>query len=158
MGVCECVYIRKRIPHTGHDSFPSPPPPSKKSSYWFFLKKKKQQQLNKSEFEVQHKVSDIAGGKEINNKQVKPEYQKWLLGRSAVCFKVPEVPVSLEKNKWKYPFTWFFSANPKRLHPALGPQAKTENVKTEEDVLRLMTRRFSSWKAEKDPFVVEEAE
>jgi len=59
----------------------------------------------------------------------------------------------------KLPFTWFSSANPKRLHPALAPQAKTENVKTEEeDVPRLMTRRFSSREAEKDPFVVEEAE
>lgn len=115
--------------------------------------------VNKCEFEVQHKVDDIAGGKEINNKQVQPEYQKWLLGNSAVFFKVPEVPVSLEENKWNYPFTWFSSANPKWLHPALVPQAKTENVKTEEeDVLRLMTRMFSSWKAEKDPFVVEEAE
>lgn len=152
------VCILERESHT-QDMIPSPlhHHPPRKAATGSFLKKKKQQ-LNKSEFEVQHKVSDIAGGKEINNKQVKPEYQKWLLGRSAVCFKVPEVPVSLEKNKWKYLFTWFFSANPKRLHPALGPQAKTENVKTEEDVLRLMTRRFSSWKAEKDPFVVEEAE
>lgn len=115
--------------------------------------------VDEYEFEVQHKVDDIAGGKEINNKQVQPEYQKWLSGNNAVCFKVPEVPVSLEENKWNYPFTWFSSANSKRLHPALVPQAKTENVKTEEeDVLRLMTRRFSSRKAEKDIFVVEEAE
>lgn len=158
--VHECVYayIIKRITLRGCD-----PPPQKKTTKQnpnpnpttesFF------KDVNECEFEVQHKVDDIAGGKEINNKQVQPEYQKWLSGNSVVCFKVPEVPVNLEENKWNYPFTWFFSADPKWLHPALAPQAKPEDVKTEEeDVPRLMTRRFSSRKAEKDPFVLEEAE
>lgn len=113
--------------------------------------------MNKWEFEVQHKVDDIAGGKEINNKQVQQEYQKWQSGNGALCFEVPEVSVNLEENKWNDPFIWFSSVKPKRLHPALVPQAKPENVQTEEDALRLMTRRFSSQKAEKDSFVAEEA-
>lgn len=56
--------------------------------------------MNKCEFEVQHKIDGIAGGKKTSNKQVEPEYQKWLLGNSAVFFQVPKVPVSLKENKW----------------------------------------------------------
>ena len=155
---CACTYIDKWISFRGCDPLHPAPPPKKKNppptAESFF------KDVYKCEFEVQHEIDDIAGGKEINNTQVQPEYQKWLSGNSAVCFKVLEVPVSLEENKWNYPFTWFSSANPKWLHPALSPQAKTENVKTEEeeDMLRLTTRRLSSRKVEKDPFVVEEEE
>lgn len=56
--------------------------------------------VNKCESEVQHKGDGIAGGKEISNKHVEPEYHKWLLGNSAVFFQVPKVPVSLKENKW----------------------------------------------------------
>lgn len=54
--------------------------------------------VNKCEFEVQHKVDGIAGGKEISNKQVE-QYQKWLLGKSGISFQVSKVPVSLKENK-----------------------------------------------------------
>lgn len=158
MGVheCVCMYRRrsnKRIPFRGCDPLQSllSTPKNKQTNSWVFLQICEWLWIWGTTYSRLHCWRK-------RNKQVQPEYQKWLPGNSAVCFKVPQVPVSLEENKWNYPFTWFSGANPKRLHPALVPQAKTGNVRTEEDVLRLMTRGFSSRKAEKDPFMVEEAE